>query len=544
LSFLKLKKMIVIRCLIILTIIITSHFVQGQLVINPALQNPLEQCNTILTQEHREYLANTREERESLNFDNYRPPAEGIHVMVHIVVQDKNDLSDEFTEAEVDTAIERLNEYFVQAGLHFRRCLPINYVSEDQDYPQTLTRDIYPNTNATEAGLIMNDHAVPNAVNVIFTPIANGYCGYANYPSVTTRLLVMKNSCADGDEPVFAHEMGHYFNLQHTFDGPPENVARPGDPSNGCPPGVDCSNCGPGIGDELCDTPANPQGIGLGTYFTNSDGEIEENKYSLHNCTVLPMCTVKHGANIYGVAGACDVWDSNGDLYSANPRNIMSYGEYDCRDYFSPQQIDRMRATLFMGNADLIADEADFNSCSGCATNSYFFDVYDVNTVAEYEVSNSITSWAVLSPDVLNPDGTLVEAGSNVTYDAGGYVCLNPGFNAEYTSNFLAIIDGCGGEYRLEKSGLEVVQTNNFKVYPNPVSAQAVISYELNSDSKVSFSLFDTTGKQITTLLQNEQKAAGLHQFNFNVSNLPTGIYYCIMQANEHIETQKVIITK
>jgi len=501
----------------------------GQLTLTPVLQNPLEQCGTILTQEHREYLANTREERESINLELFRPPAEGIHLMVHVMVQDLNDPAGfDITENEIDDAIDQMNEAFVQVGLHFRRCLPINYISEDQDYPQTATLDVYPNTSTSEATFITQDHGEPNAVNVIFTPNANG-CGWATYPSASTQWILMDNDCALNGS-TFAHEMGHYFNLQHTFDGPIENVARPGDNSNGCPTGVDCSNCGPGVGDELCDTPADPQGIG---------------GYAISNCNSIATCVLTHGA-----ANNCDLVDSNGDLYEPDPTNIMSYNWKTCRTHFSPQQINRMRATLFMGNADLLASETDFNSCFSCGTNSFFFGVYDVNTVAEYEVSNSITSTAVLSPDVTDPlDGTLVDAGANVTYDAGAFICLNPGFNAEYTSNFLAIIDGCAGQFKSGAPEFGQNLVNTLAIYPNPFSEQCSIDFNLVEDNAVTVSVSavsvsDIMGRKIETIVNNEQKAAGKHQFTFDGSNLPVGIYYCTIQTSDHIETKKMVLAK
>jgi len=535
-KFRNLKK-IIMKYLIILLFSFTTDLVLGELVLTPN-----EQCGTVLTAEHRAYLANTREQRESLNLQNFRAPAEGIQIMAHVLVQDINAPSGfDITEDEIDASIDILNEYFVQVGLHFRRCLPINYVSEDQDYPETATMDIYPNTSRSEADIIIQDHGIPRSINVIFTPVGGGNCGFCTYPGESIRYIVMGNNCLNG--PTFAHEMGHYFNLLHTFDalnGFTENVARPNDDINVCPPDVvDCSNCGPGVGDELCDTPADPHKKGLGTFFTNENGFLEEHRYNLVSCIIFGSCILK-------TTDECIIRDSNTHLYKPDITNIMSYAG-SCTYYFSPQQIDRMRATLLpgMGNADLLNNHTDFDGCLNCPANINIPGVFDVNTVAEYEVSNSITSDAVLSPDVRNPDdGTLVEASANVTYDAGAFICLNPGFNANYTSNFLAIIDGCRGEFKTGEPELSQNLPYTFEIYPNPFSEQCLIDFNLVQDNAVTVSVSDLMGKKIATVVNNKQKVAGKHQVNFDGNNLPAGIYYCTIQAGNHIKTQKMVLTK
>ncbi|MES2796178.1 MAG: M43 family zinc metalloprotease [Bacteroidota bacterium] len=75
-------------------------------------------------------------------------------------------------------------------------------------------------------------------------------CGYANYPSsYDFEGIVMNHYCLSEFDATFSHEMGHFFNLRHTFDG--DNA--PGIYENGlvCPADNDCLL----EGDQVCDTP-------------------------------------------------------------------------------------------------------------------------------------------------------------------------------------------------------------------------------------------------------------------------------------------------
>ncbi len=100
---------------------------------------------------------------------------------------------------------------------------------------------------------------------------------------------------------VISHEMGHVLSTWHTHHG---TYNEGGDPSQ-CPELVDGTNsyvCG----DYISDTPADPHI----NFAVNSD------------------C-------VWTASGSVD---ANGDLYTPDTNNIMSYSSPDCMSYFSVQQ--------------------------------------------------------------------------------------------------------------------------------------------------------------------------------------------------------------
>lgn len=149
----------------------------------------------------------------------------------------------------------------------------------------------------------------------------------------------------------------------------------------------------------------------------------------------------------------------------------------------------------------------------------------------------------------------IILSGSDVTLQAGNYVMLNPGFIAEYTSNFIATIEPCNGTFKnfdanadeqLLKSKFNVDGTfTNLSIHPNPFTEQCNIQLNhFGSNNPISIFVSDMMGNKVATIANNEQINEGTHQFTFDGSKLSEGMYYCVLIADEIVETQKMMITK
>lgn len=81
--------------------------------------------------------------------------------------------------------------------------------------------------------------------------------------------------------------------------------------------------------------------------------------------------------------------------------------------------------------------------------------------------------------------------------------------------------------------------------YPNPFNPSTEISYTLVKDSKVSIKVFDASGREIQTLV-NEYKSAGSYKVTFNSSgkNLASGVYFYKMSAGDFTDVKKMILVK
>jgi tetratricopeptide (TPR) repeat protein len=82
-----------------------------------------------------------------------------------------------------------------------------------------------------------------------------------------------------------------------------------------------------------------------------------------------------------------------------------------------------------------------------------------------------------------------------------------------------------------------------FQNYPNPFNPTTVIKYELPFDVHVSLKLYDMLGREVSTLVEAEQKA-GYHQAVLDGSGLATGVYFYRLTAGSFTATKKILMIK
>jgi len=78
---------------------------------------------------------------------------------------------------------------------------------------------------------------------------------------------------------------------------------------------------------------------------------------------------------------------------------------------------------------------------------------------------------------------------------------------------------------------------------PNPFNATTVARFEMRDASHVSLKVYDTAGKLIQILVDGWREA-GVHQVTFDAADLPSGMYFCRIQARDFKAVQKMILLK
>ncbi|MBE7475751.1 MAG: T9SS type A sorting domain-containing protein [Ignavibacteriota bacterium] len=79
--------------------------------------------------------------------------------------------------------------------------------------------------------------------------------------------------------------------------------------------------------------------------------------------------------------------------------------------------------------------------------------------------------------------------------------------------------------------------------YPNPFNPSTTIKYSLSEDGFVKLSVYNLLGEEVTTLVNNEQKA-GRYEVNFDASKLASGIYMYRLESNNFLSIKKMILIK
>jgi hypothetical protein len=80
--------------------------------------------------------------------------------------------------------------------------------------------------------------------------------------------------------------------------------------------------------------------------------------------------------------------------------------------------------------------------------------------------------------------------------------------------------------------------------YPNPFNPQTTLSFVIRHSSLVSLKVYNTLGKEVAMVIQNELKEAGEHKVTFDASNVPSGIYYYRLTAGTFTETKKFVVVR
>ena len=80
--------------------------------------------------------------------------------------------------------------------------------------------------------------------------------------------------------------------------------------------------------------------------------------------------------------------------------------------------------------------------------------------------------------------------------------------------------------------------------YPNPFNPSTTIQFFVVKRTSVTVKVFDILGREITTLVNDEVLAPGMHKRIFDGDHLPNGIYLYRMQAGEFEQTRKLTLLK
>jgi hypothetical protein len=79
--------------------------------------------------------------------------------------------------------------------------------------------------------------------------------------------------------------------------------------------------------------------------------------------------------------------------------------------------------------------------------------------------------------------------------------------------------------------------------YPNPFNPSTTIRYELPTDGFVTLKVFDLLGREVATLVNEEQKA-DYHKVTFDASRLASGVYFYRLQAGQFTAVKRLMVLK
>jgi hypothetical protein len=100
-----------------------------------------------------------------------------------------------------------------------------------------------------------------------------------------------------------------------------------------------------------------------------------------------------------------------------------------------------------------------------------------------------------------------------------------------------------GISLRMMRSRIEPDQFILHQNIPNPFNPSTVICYSLPSDTKVTLTVYDVTGRVVRNLVDANQNA-GEKTVEFDAENLPSGVYYYFLRTDYGTKSNKMILLR
>ena len=302
-------------------------------------------------------------------------------------------------------------------------------------------------------------------------------------------IIVVSPTFAAGGESVTIHELGHYFNLAHPFQG-------------GCPN----ANCLL-EGDFVCDTPPRDPAIPLGSCDTpNNSCDTDDDDLSSNN----PLRPVASG----GIGDRLDGYE-----------NYMDYIT-PCRGSFTQGQKVRMHASIIAQRISLVTNN---NACDAVlAVDLAYF-------VVKAEQNKALLTWQTASEtNVKNFDIEKSLDGQKFEKIAEVKANNTPSVYQAFDHQFLE-----SAYYRLKINDLDGT-TNHSKTVFLEKNGAKTIKISRNTEGGI---WIETDDKIESVILTNNigQVLKTTKDNRMGLTDLPTGIYIISVKTNKSFVSQKIL---
>ncbi|HMN18821.1 MAG TPA: 5'-nucleotidase C-terminal domain-containing protein [Ignavibacteriaceae bacterium] len=159
----------------------------------------------------------------------------------------------------------------------------------------------------------------------------------------------------------------------------------------------------------------------------------------------------------------------------------------------------------------------------------------------EYSITiNEFLYYALSNPFIIGTNINIIDpyvyTDSSEFQVLSEYIIYKQTISPEYKGNVLINLESIDngtipGEFRLEQN------------YPNPFNPSTTINYDLPKQSSVTLKIYNVTGEEVATLVNQDQEA-GRYRIRWEVSRLSSGIYFYQLIAGGFVETKKMVLIR
>ena len=146
----------------------------------------------------------------------------------------------------------------------------------------------------------------------------------------------------------------------------------------------------------------------------------------------------------------------------------------------------------------------------------------------------------------------ILNAGIEVVFTAESSITLQQGFHAVAGVDFLAQIAPCASNFNSEAElySFATIPTstnlqptkNKLEVFPNPFRNSTTLAYHLTTPSPVKLDIFDTTGKIVKRLINNQLANNGYYQNTLSKEFIDSGFYIARLAIGNEVFLKKLVV--
>ena len=418
-------------------------------------------------------------------------------------------------------SVEKLMDAFCTLQQDFEASEIQFFIEGDIRY---INNSTYYNHSFGEGADMMEIHNIPNTVNCYIVADPAGACGYF---SPWRDGVALAKSCMAANDHTWAHEIGHFLTLPHTFIGWEGTDYNYGEPTpatvNDWPVElVDGSNCNEAA-DGFCDTPADYLSY---RWPCNAD--------SLSN---QPQR------------------DPTGEEFRSDGSLFMSYAFDACSSRFSQEQSNAMRANLLGERIDFLYNQnPPILIAPATPTLTYPIEDEIIENTNVVELSWEAVpnaSGYIVDLDMILPNGAIF----NFEYEETTATSLDitdlvTDKNWRWRVRAYNLNDGCTtySDFSTFETGVFISSTKEIpgleevELFPIPQASGQALSLNWTSDKSmpITMKVINHTGQVIRT--ETWETLAGINQRRINTDGMAAGMYILVLENSQGINYKRFVL--
>lgn len=420
--------------------------------------------------------------------------------------------------AQMLDAFCQLNQDFKPTGIQF-------YIDQIRYIDRA---DYYDHTRIEQAIDMMTTENLPGTVNVYFvnTAVVEDACGYNLVDQNRESLgMTLAGSCTRGSNSNWAHEMGHYFSLPHTFNGwegilHDYRLPAPEFVNNVPVERADQSNCAVS-GDGFCDTP--PDYLN-GRWYCAEDG----------NSSFIQR-------------------DPENRAFRSDGSMIMSYAFDGCADRFSPRQIMAMQNYLVSRRANHLTPPPDQPGIRGVDVQLNFplsGEALSNNQLVQFDWEPVDGALGYILEVSMLPTFSVLHA-QEFVFTAGHNLRNLPTNRTYYWRvRVFSRRNTCPSYSEVHSFDLRPLTTStqslpavtSFQVQPNPITAGQhwTVQLRVQATTMVTAEIRSMQGQQLHQQVYTLNR--GRQMLTVPSAGIPAGMYWLRLHNSDGQVTRKVIV--